>query len=112
MTKYAFTISSDTVSTYTPVILFENAKENQITARATKTKLLDGTVMITNFGSYEADRDLVINRNLSQTEFDALKDIMLNCTAQHVLTSQGAFAGIISELSETKIKFLCSSKIA
>ena len=109
--KYSFTISSDAVSVHTPVILFENAKENQVTARATKTKLLDGTVMITNFGSYEADRDLVINRALSQAEFDALKNIMINCTAQYALTPQGAFTGIIAELSETKIKFLCSAKL-
>jgi hypothetical protein len=109
--KYSFTISSDAVSVHTPVTLMENAKENQVTARATKTKLLDGTVMITNFGSYEADRDLVINRALSQAEFDALLYIMINCTALFALTPQGAFTGIISELSETKIKFLCSAKL-
>jgi hypothetical protein len=110
--KYSFTISSDIVSAYTPVSLMENIKENVVAARLTKNKTLDGGVYLNYSGTYEADRDLVINRTLSQAEFESIRDVMLHCTAQYALTPQGAFSGVIAELSETKIKFRCSAKLS
>lgn len=76
----------------------EDTALRDLTPRVTKTKTLDGGVVYDHRGMVTADREFVINARLTQTQFEALQEIVENETYVNMSTREGFFEGVIESL--------------
>ncbi len=95
-------ITTTTVRTYSIVIFRRGYKVNSTIrdgqARISKSKTLDGAVVIVHNGFVEGDRSLDINGKLTRTEVTALWNIFSTQTFVNIAIDDGVFDGVISRL--------------
>lgn len=101
-------------------IIINNEIDSQIrqaSARISKTKTLDGGVVVLHNGYAAGDRNLNISASLSKMDVDILWDIFTTQTFVTVATDEGVFNAVIksvniSNSNETRIIIELESKLS
>jgi hypothetical protein len=111
-------ISTLTVDTSGAVILEPNSntKTKENSRRVSRTKTLDGGVVITDGGYADGDRTLEIHSNVTKTTWDKIWTIFENYTLIYVATEDGFFSGAIEtakyENNEALLTILVKEKLS
>lgn len=89
-------LSPITTSTDTAIINeFANYDRINSEARASKTKLLDGTTAHTHSGVSVGDEELTVKARVTQVELEIIERLYRNHTDLTIATSTGLFSGYI-----------------
>ena len=75
-----------------------NSQLYDATARVSRTKTIDGGVVVDHQGFVDGDRSLNINCDLTAAEELILRTLFENETIVHVATKNGFYAGAIERL--------------
>jgi len=110
-------ISAVETGTVNVVLFYEDDTSELRTesARVSRSKALDGTVVVDHRGFVDGDRTLKINATLNQDVADDLWYLFRNETLLNLACSEGFYQGAISELKEiggkAEILFLVKSAV-
>lgn len=100
------------------IIIDEIDPQNkQASARVSKTKTLDGGVVILHNGFADGDRSLNVSASLSKTDANILWDIFTTQTFVNVAIDEGVFNAVvksvdISNSNETRIIIELESRLS
>lgn len=94
-----------------------DSQTGQASARVSKTKTLDGGVVVLHNGFADGDRNLKISTSLSKVDADILWDIFTTQTFVTVAMNEGVFDAVIksvdiSNSNKTRIIIELESKLS
>lgn len=94
-----------------------DSQVKQASARVSKTKTLDGGVVVLHNGFSDGDRNLNISTSLSRVDADILWDIFTTQTFVNVAMDEGVFNAVIksvniSNSNETRIIIELESRLS
>lgn len=95
---------------------FQVTGDYKSSARVSKTKLLDGSTHVENYGVSDLDRDLTIDCRLSMAERAALRALHQDSVEVRISYWDGAYNGYVSKMRSardgvTKIVFDFTEKL-
>jgi len=93
------------ITSATRSVIFQELKTSildDVQARVSRVKTLDGGVVVTHSGVTDGDRTLQIKARLTETQAIALKAIYTNDTFISIAFTDGVFYGVIQTLKSIK----------